>query len=197
MRFIIAFLLLTSVCYAEQIQSARGIVEINDGDIYRGNSFWEGTIENLDNVTFVGTNFSRPEPHTEVFINCSNLTFVDCNLVNVELQDDFTTWGSLTIHIEEYEQGNKRYRKVEDGKNKTKMYEKIEEDIDIVERDFPDLKKKDKNKIKEKLKEQNVEVIKHIEREILISVEDTPNEKKIKGNRISPNDTRFEYLRKR
>ncbi len=117
------FLLMCGIASAETIQSARGFVEINDKDTYIGNSFWTGTIENLDDVTFKNVNFSRPTPHTVVFVNCTNLTFIDCNLNNVELQADFTVQGSLTIHQREYELLGKNYREIECGDNKTRTYE--------------------------------------------------------------------------
>ena len=196
LKIFIAFLLMMGVANAETVMTARGPREINDGDIVPFNSMWEGQIKNLKDVTFIGWNFSRKTPHTKVFNNCTNLTFIDCNLNNVELQADFTTHGSLTIHQREYELGGKNYREVECGDNKTRTYEMTEEDVDIIERDFGSLTKTDKDKIKAKYDEDGVSYIEHTEEQILTDIKDTPNDKKIEAIRISPNDTRFDHLRK-
>jgi len=195
MKILIAFLLLTSVCFAEQVQSARGIVEINDGDIYRGNSFWTGTIKNLDNVTFVGTNFSRKTPHSEVFINCTNLTFIDCNLNNVELQSDFKHKGSLTIHQREYEMLGIKYKELEDGHGKTKVYELIEEEIDIIERDYSTFNDEQKELIRQKYQEQELPITITEKRTELKTIKETTSEKRIKGTKISPNSLKLEHLK--
>jgi len=220
MRYFWIFFLICGVCFADaEIETARKmpkviddkvvkdekgnivyvpqVIQVKDGDIIRGpNSKWTGAVDNLHDVTFLNWNFNRKIPHTKVFTNCANLTFIDCSLVNVELQDDFTTHGSLTIHVEEYEQEGKKYRKVEDGKNKTKIYEKIEEDVDIIERDFSELSSQIKKRIRKSYQKLGINTINHIEREELISMEDTPNEKRHKGQYLSPNDNRFDYLRK-
>lgn len=184
---LILFLLLPSLCFGATIQTARGPLEVKNGDTLQCNSMWVGTIDGLDKVTFVGWNFSRDIPHTEVFTHCTNLTFIDCNLNNVELQDDFTTQGSLTMHQREYESLGKTYKEVECGDNKIRLYELISEDIDIIERDFGNLTKADKDKIKAELYRDEMGYIEHREEQILISTEDTPSEKIIKGIRIHPN----------
>ncbi len=127
MRIIILVLLLilTPLAYAETVNSARGQIDIQKGDIVYHQSFWEGQISNLEDVTFVECNFARKQPHTQVFVNCKNLHFIDCNLTNVELQNDFIIQGSLTIHTREYEALGKEYREVECGDNKTRLYERI------------------------------------------------------------------------
>lgn len=192
MRYwLILFLLFCWNVQTEQIQSARGVVTINNGDTYKGNSFWTGTIENLDNVTFIETNFGRQIPHTEVFANCTNLKFIDCNLTNVELQDDFIIKGSLTIHVEEYEQNGKRYREVGCGDDITRIYETTTTIVDIIDEEFGSLTDQGKEKIKAKYDEFNIPYIIEREETILFNQEVTPNDKKIKGIHISPNDTRF------
>jgi hypothetical protein len=188
MKFLIIFFLLCSPCLADTtIKTARKQLTIKDGDVLQQDSMWVGTVENISDVTFVKWNFAREVPHTVVFKNCHNLTFIDCNLANVELQDDFTIKGSLTLHVEEYEQNGKKYRKVECGDNKTRIYEKIISDIDVVEKDFPDLTKAQKDLMKQKITDAGGQVIEHTEKQELKTVEDTPNDKKIKGIRISPN----------
>lgn len=182
--FLISFLLFPVLCQAEQITSARGIVTINDGDTYKGNSFWTGTIENLDNVTFIKTNFSRKIPHTDVFVNCTNLIFIDCNLVNVELQADFKTQDSLTIHRREYGNLGINYIEVECGDNKTRTYRIDAETIDTVERDFKTLSVADKDKIKQKYMDDGINYTEDNIEEVLISKMETPDAKKIKAIRI-------------
>ena len=123
LRALLCFFLFCGGAEAQIIQTARGPIEINDGDVicppdifgpdapactvnFRFTK-WNGTIENLHDVTFVMGRFNRKVPHSVVFVNCSNLTFIDSSLTNVELQDDFTIRSSLTIHKWEEQVGNR------------------------------------------------------------------------------------------
>lgn len=188
MRYLIVLLIL---CFwfgnadCAEIQTARGPQTINNGDTVYGNSKWSGTIDGLENVTFVSWNFSQQNPHTQLFINCSNLTFIDCNLNNVELQSDFTVDGCLTIHQRTYKDNGKDYKEIECGDNKTRTYEMTEEDIDVIERDFKTLSLADKQKIRDKYEEEGVETTIRSENQVLVNIEETPNDKKITAIRIS------------
>jgi len=114
------------------------VLQVKDGDILYNNSKWEGLVENLNDVTFVRWNFSRSTPHTEVFKNCTKLSFYQCNLNNVEIPTDSTVIDCLTIHQEEKLVGSEIHRIVECGDNKTRTYLIKKENLDIVEADLLD-----------------------------------------------------------
>lgn len=193
---IILILSLASPCLAVEVTTARGnTITIKNGDTIGGGvgiidfggiqttahktiSFWEGTIEGLEDVTFVQWSFNRNTPHTEVFINCKNLHFIKSSLVNVEIAEDFIVEDSLAMHKEDYEDGGYEYEKIETiyGKTHLRRIEKIQ--VDIIERDYADLKKADKDKIRADLEEAGVETIQEEIIETELSVTDTPNEKK-------------------
>lgn len=221
MRYFIVLIMLFSLnCYADTIiETARKVrkldeggnpikvdgkfvyipqkITVLDGSIVKGpNSKWHGTIENLDSVVFQNWNFNREIPHTQVFVNCTNLTFIDCSLVNVELQDDFIHQGSLTIHVTECENLGVKYRKVECGDNKIREYDVSEYEIDIVDQEFPELEDNVKEKIRKKYKDDGMETVEKYKKNILVKVEETSDDKKIKGIKISPNDIMFDSLRK-
>lgn len=183
MRYFWIFLLIGSVAFAEPIITARGQIEVNDGDTLKRNSMWEGQVKNLNDVIFIGWNFARKIPHTKVFVNCANLKFIDCNLVNVELQDDFIVDGSLTIHKRFYSIGDENFEEVECGDNKTRTYRIIDEEIDIVDRDFPEFNAGQKKKLRDKLIEQGLETTERLQQIILIDVKETPDAKKIRAIR--------------
>lgn len=188
MKYLFIFLLFwCSVCQAGEVQTARGLRNINNGDVIRKNSMWEGQIKDLEDVTFIGWNFSRLIPHTIVFVNCKNLKFVDCNLNNVELQEDFIVQGCLTIHQETKQVGTEKHRIIECGDNKIRTYKVVDETIDIVERDFPTLSKVNKDKIRTKYEDEGIVTVYTDQQEKLINIGDTPDDKKIKAIRISPN----------
>ena len=201
---------------AKTVITARGSLEINDGDTVRKNSMWEGQITGLKDVTFIGWNFARKTPHTEVFVNCLNLTFIDCNLVNVELQSDFIIDGSLIMHKREYEMLGVKYEEIEYRDGKTKTFEVIEVEHEKVSQveildapTFPavcsELKKDgceliDGSGFKDTSGEEwkyidnknrmininNAEII--IEERLEIrTIGDTTNEKKIKVKYVNPN----------
>ncbi len=93
MKFILFSLVLlftfTTNGYCQQswvIDTARGNQTVTEGDILGQNSMFTGTIDSVSNITFYGWNFSR-KTLTEVFTDCTNITFIDCNLMNVEFPD--------------------------------------------------------------------------------------------------------------
>ena len=130
---IILFLFIMAMpCEAVEIEFSRGMIDVQDGDTISKNMFIKGTIEGLNNVTFIGVHFTRLNPHTKVFINCANLTFIDCNLMNVELQSDFTVKGCLIIHKRKYNMIGVDYEELEykDGKTKTFRIDNIGEETE-------------------------------------------------------------------
>ena len=157
------------------IQTARKSLFIKDGSTVQRDSFWTGTIENLDNVTFVGWNFSRKTPQTEVFKNCTNLTFIDCNLVNVKLQSDFIIKGGLAIQKRTYEKDGKNYNEVECADGKTRTYEIIVEQENDVDTKYSDLTKAQKDKIKQDFTDNEIEYQRTTTREVLSNVKKTTN----------------------
>ena len=69
-----------------------------------------------DGTTVKGCNFTQVEPHT-VAISGQNLTFVECNLKNVEIDNSWTLQGCLAIHAREVIDGiDKVYEVEKDGK---------------------------------------------------------------------------------
>lgn len=67
-----------------------------------------------DGTTIKGVNFTQAEPHT-VAITGKNLTFIECNLKNVEIDPSWTLINSLAIHG--------RKREVEENGVKYLVYE--------------------------------------------------------------------------
>lgn len=141
MRYFWLFLLIPSLCWAQTIdlETARGTIKVKKGDTLAQNSKWKGQVIGLEDVTFRNWNFVRKTPHTEIFVNCKNLTFVQCNLTNVEIPKDATVIDSLTIHVEEKKVGNKLHRIVECGDGKTRTYLIEKEDFDVVEHDLKEM----------------------------------------------------------
>jgi hypothetical protein len=121
-KFILLFLLIPTLCFGAEITTARGAITINNGDTVKQRTMPEGQIKGLKDVTFIDWNFTRENPHTEVFVDCSNLTFIDCNLVNVELQDDFIVDSSLTLHKRRYSEIGVDKEEVELRDGTTKIY---------------------------------------------------------------------------
>jgi len=133
----------------------------------------------LHDVTFVGWNFNREIAHTDVFINCSGLKFIECSLKNVNIPNDSIVEGGLKLHISEYEEEGKQYKKIECGDGKTRTYEINESYLDVVDEDFPLESKEVKDKIKAKYQDEGIELIRHNKTEDLIKTEDTKIEKAI------------------
>lgn len=186
---IIPFLLVAFNASAFTIQTARGNIEVKSGDVLKYNSMWTGQVDckGEGNITFKGWNFSRKVPHTIVFVNCHDLTFINGNLNNVELQDDFTTKGALTIHQEIKTVGNEQHHIVERGDGKTVTYKVVEIQVDLVEDEFPLLSLEQKNRLRAKYDEEGITHQFTQKEEQFLSIKDTPNDKKIKGIRIHPN----------
>ncbi len=124
-KTLIIFFIMCGVCFGAEITTARGTITINNGDTVQRRSMWEGQIDGIKDVTFIGWNFVRKNPHTVVFTNSSNLTFIDCNLTNVELAQDFIIDGSLVMHKRRYQLLGINYDEIEYKNGKTKVF-KIE-----------------------------------------------------------------------
>lgn len=167
------------------------IIDAPDGATLYNNSvsYKEPLIENLNDVCFVRWNFQRDIPHTEVFRNCTNLTFVECNLMNVEIPEDAEVIDCLTIHREVKKVGNEIRLIIECGDNKTRTYKVHTENLDLVEADLaemgivgekltPSLKKAVVDDYIEKGK-KTVEIGGNVWEE-LIDVKDTPSDKSYK-----------------
>jgi len=188
MRYFWIFFLICGVCFAETIDTARGTITFENGDVLKRNSMWEGQVENVHDVIFNNWNFARKQPHTEVFVNCSNLAFYQCNLNNVEIPEDATVIDCLTIHQEKKKIEDKDCIIIECGDNKTRTYEIIKEDIDIVEEDLLEMGiTEDKiSTIKQSVVEHYVEKGKEVliqdgkEEMKLIKTEETPDAKSYK-----------------
>ena len=75
-----------------------------------------------DNTTIQGVNFSQKEPHTQA-ITGNNLTFIECNLVNVQIDPTWIVQSSNTAQI-------KRIKKSEtvlaDGIKEIKISHQVE-----------------------------------------------------------------------
>jgi len=167
---------------AATIQTARGEIIVQDGEVLKRNTMRDGQIVGLKDVVFNGWNFARPsQPHSEIFVNCENLTFYQCNLTNVEIPADSTVIDCLTIHRKEYNEHGKRYIEIQCGDNKTRTYE-VDTEIDLVDEDLMDIGIED---LSPQLKQSIVEhyvlngkptISQDGEELILINTEETPNE---------------------
>jgi len=177
---IIFLLCIAFPCEAVTVNFARGPMEVKNGDTVTGwKSFFEGTIDGLENVTFEKINFSRGVPRTVVFTNCKNLTFIKCNLANVLVPKDSIVEDSLIVQSREYEQLGKTYRKVECKDGKTRTYEVKDEIVDVIDRDYKDLNTDEKEKLKSQYDKLGIEYTEETHEVLLILTEDTPNDKKI------------------
>lgn len=138
---VLTLLLICGNAYAITMPTARGNLEVADGDVLGGNSMWEGTVKGLNNVTFYDWNFSR-QTKQEVFINCTNLTFVRCNLRNVIIPKDrdFKIIDCNHFYYREFEQDGQLYAETihENGDKVTAMV--LRETFDVVDREFTDEK---------------------------------------------------------
>ena len=56
-----------------------------------------------DGTTIEGVNFSQKDPHTDAIVG-KNLTFIKCNLKNVEIDPSWTLTRSLSINAREREE---------------------------------------------------------------------------------------------
>jgi hypothetical protein len=129
------------------VRNRSGELLLEDGKTYKANRTWndvkkrsegfyaikEGTVENLKDVTFVGWIFNRTDPHTDVFINCKNLTFIDCKLVNVNLDKSFTSIRSDVKHIWEEENDGAILEITENWDNKTRVWNHEKKDNWLVD----------------------------------------------------------------
>lgn len=71
-------------------------------------TFWQGenwawkdpadVVNIQDGDVFINCNLVQFVPHTELFTGLSELVFIDCNLVNVDLPGDSKTESCLTMH---------------------------------------------------------------------------------------------------
>lgn len=180
-RLTVLFLcILLGNAYAETVQTTRGPWEIESNSVVQGpTSLLPGEVmRNLENVTFTAFHVISANPHTERFINCKNLTFIDSNLYNTEIPADFTTIRTLTIHKRFYTDSGKNYEEVECGDNKTRTYEIVDTSVNVIDRDFPLLSSNQKDVIRAKYEEEGITLIEGGDNLELRTIKDTPNEKK-------------------
>jgi len=204
MRYIlIALLLWASPCLAWTIDTARGTQEVLEGDVLGQNSYGKTPFSDLNDVTFYKWNFSQEEPETDIFTNCTNITLIGCNLVNVHLPDGkgFEVIDCLTIQKNEkkykdFDSDMKNIIKSAYGKTPTDdevfnitideddnmtTYQIDEEEFDIVERDFAHLSELGRQKIKDNYTEQGIPVMRKKEETFVkLKREIAPNDKKYK-----------------
>ncbi len=189
MKKIIALVLLvvliSTISFAETIQSERGEITVKDGDTLTRNSMWSGTVENLNDVFFDSWNFTRQQPHSEVFKNCTNLTFYKCLLTNVEIPKDSTVIDSLTIHREEKVVGNEVHLIIECGDNKTRTYKYVAQDLveeELLELGIPKSSIANiKQSVVDTYVQQGKDVVDEKGTMELIDVKDTPSDKSYSG----------------
>lgn len=86
-----------------------------------------------DNTTIKGVNFTQKEPHT-IAITGKNLTFIECNLKNVEIDESWKLVNSLSIHGREREDGGIKIYEVENKGifEEVSREEILSGDIDII-----------------------------------------------------------------
>jgi hypothetical protein len=107
MRILLALLLMCSVCWAEPIHKELKLTK-NDyvNEVDRGTVEYTTKCRNYcyhkviipDGTIISETNFTQNKPHT-VAITGKNLTFINCNLTNNELDPSWTIKDCVTAHI--------------------------------------------------------------------------------------------------
>ena len=172
--------------WAVTVQTARGPIEITNGSTWHGVNVQQGTIEGLKDVTFIRGMFAREQPHSVVFVNCERLTFIDSNLVNVELQSDFTVKGSLTIHKWQATEGAEQVEYVERGDGKTERWVITHPTVDVVAREFPLLTGKELAAAKQVYLHRGEPVETIEEQRTLTTLTDTPNDRRLKARVVAP-----------
>lgn len=202
MRIFLIWLLFCPVVMAQTITTARGDVEVNDGDVvcaplyYNKDTegictvkskvtMWSGTVDGLNDVTFIGCNFSRKSPHSVVFTNSTNLTFIACNMTNVEGQSDFK-YGPRTphFHVEEKDVAGETHRIVERHDNKTVTYILVETEFDLIEEEYGITDPTEKAKISAQWQKEGRPITRTDTAFVEDSVSNTANDKLIKGSKL-------------
>ena len=174
--------LLSLPCFAVSwdIDTARGVLTINENDVLGHSSKFTGTIENINDVTFYEWNFTRKQKE-EIFINCQNITLINCNLENVIILPDSGVELINCSHLyrREYTENEITYEEIITHKNEKIIFRKNSEDIDIIERDFGSLPEVEKQKIKDKYIEHNLPIIQKTRNKIFISKGEVDVQEKI------------------
>jgi hypothetical protein len=100
MKFLIIFFLLTSVCFAGEIQycdpDGKNCPQIIYDDKYSLKDFTTETLltaTDMEGITIFGSCFSKEIPDTKVFPDVKELTLVNCNLDNVYLKKEWVVIG--------------------------------------------------------------------------------------------------------
>ncbi len=74
------------------------ITKVKKGN--KGKIFISEPIENFNDSDIIGSNFSQPNPYTDVFpVGIQNVNFVNCNLNNCNLPENCTLINSINHQI--------------------------------------------------------------------------------------------------
>lgn len=163
----LSLLLVCGSCFGATLETARGTLEVSDGDVFAQNLKATGQIVGLNNVTFHSWNFSRPTKEV-VFVDCTNITIIDSNLMNVIIPEGkgFVLINSSNLYRREFVQDGELYEEVilKDGQKHTSLI--LRETIDIVERDFGNEKgytQAQRDSIKQSYLEEGLTVMRNID----------------------------------
>lgn len=61
--------------------------------------FVKKMLNDFHNETFFECNFTQENPHINPFVDCTKLKFINCNLKNCDIPEDFIIQGCLTGHF--------------------------------------------------------------------------------------------------
>lgn len=181
MKTLIILLLMCSTASAFTINTGRGVIEVNSGDVLKPNMLVGSEIdcEGESNITFKGWNFSQKTPHTRVFKNCKNIKIIGGNLSNVRIPKSFRVKGALTIHQRKYKSLGVRYKEIQGGDGKTRTYRLDRVEVDMIEDEYPNVTPEARAYLEQHFIANDKEIIGSYIKAVLINTEDTPNDKKI------------------
>jgi len=188
---LILFLLFSLPCQAYEITTARGkVIDIKDGDIVEGITYWQGTIEGLKDVTFKNCIMDRQISKTDVFINCSNITLDGGRYVNVNMPDSFILKNrAINFHKKQYEQDGKTYEEIIYPKGNWKRTYIVEDkNIDIISEEYPTLTKEEQLKIKSIYELKEIPTTKTIKKYTVDNQKEIPENEKTKAIFIDSNN---------
>lgn len=107
------------------IETNRGTQRINEGDILKCNSMTSGQVKGAKDITFYRWHFAR-ETLEPVFVDCSDITLIKCNLVNVIIPDDGSVSVVDCLTLRKKRVGDEEITDTEDGDRYIEVVEMVE-----------------------------------------------------------------------
>lgn len=113
------------------IETGRGTQRISEGDTLKQNSFKSGQLTGINDITFYRWNFARETLET-VFVNCTNITLIDCNLVNVLVPTDGSVININCQILRKKTVGNEEIYDTSDGDRLIQTLTEVEPGVKMV-----------------------------------------------------------------